>query len=219
MKKKKKTSIVIGTMITLLSFSLNAQQISVSVSGTLLNSNIDSIAISYFLGNGYKDFIKIPIKKDGLFKIQGNLPSKDVYVLRLGNSGHLNLILRDKSELKVFSDLKNPSLYTNIVGSDESSNLNKFISKWQVYRIKEDSARTYLNEHPDKQKEVNESFTPFYQDFESYKLKLNMHDFFFTFSQSLINLFNIFICQFLYFIHFFMNFILRNALVFFHFLN
>ena len=169
MKKKKKTSIVIGTLITLLSVSLNAQQISVSVSGTLLNSNIDSIAISYFLGNGYKDFIKIPIKKDGLFKIQGNLPSKDVYVLRLGNSGHLNLILRDKSEIKVFSDLKNPSLYTNIVGSDESSNLNKFISKWQVYRIKEDSARTYLNEHPDKQKEVNESFTPFYQDFESYK--------------------------------------------------
>jgi len=114
---------------------INAQApINVTIKGNIFNMQGDSLMISqYFGGNNYKNFIKTKKDKKGDFELKGTLPSKDVYVLRVGENQHLNLILRDNAPLQIFGDAKNITQFNNIVGSEESVNLNKFISKLQAF--------------------------------------------------------------------------------------
>jgi thiol-disulfide isomerase/thioredoxin len=79
------------------------------------------------------------------------------------------LIVRENTNLQVYGDAKNIISFHNIVGSDESSQLNKFIINLQVYNQKKDSANAYLQQHPDQQQQVNQSFSSIYYEFENYK--------------------------------------------------
>ena len=143
--------------------------IDVTISGQIVNATTDSISLSQFYGTHYKDFLKTAVDKKGNFTLKGKLPSKDIYVLRVTGNQHLNLIVRENANLQVYGDAKNITSFHNIVGSDESAQLNKFIINLQVYNQKKDSANAYLQQHPDQQQQVNQSFTPIYYEFENYK--------------------------------------------------
>jgi thiol-disulfide isomerase/thioredoxin len=158
---------------------VNAQKpINVSITGTIINLTSDSISISQFYGTHYKDFLKTKVDKKGNFTLKGILPSKDIYVFRVSKNQHLNLILRDSSSIQLFGDAKNIIQFTNIIGSDESTQLNKFIVQMESYNRKKDSANVYLQQHPEQQQAVNESFTPIYHQFENFKqefFNVNQH--------------------------------------------
>lgn len=149
--------------------TFSQQSITVDISGNIFNLQKDSMAISQFYGTHYKDFSKFPVDKKGNFSVKASLPAKDIYVLRVSDNQHLNLILREGSALKIYGDGKNIVAFHNIVGSEESAQLNKFVVQLQTYNQKKDSANAYLQQHPEQEKEVNESFTPIYYAFENYK--------------------------------------------------
>ncbi len=153
-----------------LSLVVNSQtSIQVTVSGTVFNLTQDSVFISQYNGQGYRDLIKAKVDKKGNFSLLGKLPSKDVYVLRVSKNQHINLILRENASIQVYGDGKNLIQHMNLVGSEESAQLNKFIIHMEDYNRKKDSANLYLQQHPDQEKSVNESFMTIYQSFEAYK--------------------------------------------------
>lgn len=161
----------IALILVLFNFYVSySQQIEISVSGNIFNSNKDTITISqYFGGTNYRDFLKATLDKKGNYSFKGKLPVKDIYVLRVSDNQHLNLILREGSTIQVFGDAKNIIAFHNIVGSEESAQLNKYIVNMQVYNAKKDSATRYLQANPDQQQQVNESFTPLFYEYENFK--------------------------------------------------
>lgn len=159
--------VVFGLLIGLNSFSQTP--IKVTVSGTVFNLAQDTVSISQYNGQGYRDLIKGKVDKKGNFSLIGTLPSKDIYVLRISSNQHINLILRENASIQVYGDGKNLIQHMNLVGSEESAQLNKFIIRLEDYNRKKDSANIYLQQHPDQQQVVNESFTSIYQSFEAYK--------------------------------------------------
>ncbi len=159
--------VVVGVFLSLVSFSQTP--IKVNVSGNVFNLVEDSVAISQFNGQGYRDLIKAKLDKKGNFSIVGSLPSKDIYVLRISKNQHINLILRDNASIQVYGDGKNLIQFMNLVGSEESAQLNKFIVRLEDYNRRKDSANIYLQQNPGQEKAVNESFTPVFQSFEAYK--------------------------------------------------
>ena len=86
-------------------------------------------------------------------------------MLRLTDGQLVNLILRDGDQLKIYGDGKNLFQHTNIVGSQDSQLLNDFVKLNTNYMQKLDSAKLYLQQHPDQQKQVNESFQSVYNEF------------------------------------------------------
>ena len=159
--------VIVGVFLTLVSFSQTP--IKVTISGNVFNLPQDSVAISQFNGQEYRDLLKAKLDKKGNFTINGNLPSKDIYVLRISKNQHINLILRDNSAIQVYGDGKNLIQFMNLVGSEESTQLNKFIVRLEDYNRKKDSANVYLQQHQDQEKAVNESFKAIFQGFEAYK--------------------------------------------------
>ena len=160
----RKIAILSTLLISFIGFGQNP--ISVIVSGNIFNTKEDTVKISQFFGTHYVDFLKVPFAKNGDFTIKGNLPNPDYYVLRVGNS-HLNIILRNNSDVKIYGDGTNIFAFNNIVGSSESSTMNDFIKTLSNWNIKQDSARTYLKNHPDKQQEINSSMQKEFMNFQN----------------------------------------------------
>jgi peroxiredoxin len=145
----------------------NAQQIKVEVSGNIFNCDADSVHISQYFGDRYEDLAGSKLKKSGDFKIKTNLENADYYVLRIGQT-HLNLILRDSSNIKVYGDGKNIGQFANIVGSDESSNMNQFIRVKNDWQILVDSANTAIvNADPAKQASLKQKMQKKQQEYQA----------------------------------------------------
>ena len=159
--------LILGVCLTVVSYSQTP--IKVTVSGNVFNLLQDTVCISQYNGQGYRDLLKTKVDKKGNFTLSGTLPSKDIYVLRISKNQHINLVLRDNSSIQVYGDGKNLIQFMNLVGSEESAQLNKFIIRLEDYNRKKDSANAYLQQHPDQEKAVNESFTSVFQSFETYK--------------------------------------------------
>jgi peroxiredoxin len=151
----------------LLSFNLIGQ-VTVKLSGNIFNSNNDSVMISQIKGNRYVDYVKGQIDKKGNFVLEGKIPAPDYYVFRFGNQS-LNVILRNKTDMKLYGDAKNFMQFHNVVNSDETIKLNEFVDQMRYYNFKKDSATQYLQRFPDQEKAVNESFSKVYYEFQSYK--------------------------------------------------
>lgn len=143
-------------------------QINVHVKGNIFNTTLDSVCISQYYGTYYKDYLKSAVDKKGNFSLKGNLPAKDYYVVRFGNT-HLNIILKDSSNVTVNADGKNILAFHNFVGSDETIAMNEFIANMQVFGAKRDSATAYLRQFPDQQEAVNQSFQQEYNRFNAYR--------------------------------------------------
>lgn len=159
---------IIAFTLVLSALTVKAQQpINVVVSGNIFNLQSDSVSISQFTQSGYIDYIKAPISKKGDFKLKGKLPAKDYYVLRVSAIDHVNLILRDSADIKVYGDGKNINAFSNIIGSDESSRMNAFINELRIFNQKKDSANAYLQRYPDQLDAVNQSFSQTYYEFNA----------------------------------------------------
>ena len=150
-----KKGIIVLLIAFLNSIAFAQTKINVAVKGQIFNANFDSIKISHFYGTYYKDYLSVPITKDGKFTIKGELPSLDFYVLRMGkNQAHL--VLRDKSDITVYGDGKNISQFCNFINSDESQAMNKFSNRIDRWNIKNDSAMAVLKADSTKMKSLNE---------------------------------------------------------------
>ena len=150
-----KKGIIVLLIAFLNSIAFAQTKINVAVKGQIFNANFDSIKISHFYGTYYKDYLSVPITKDGKFTIKGELPSMDFYVLRMGkNQAHL--VLRDKSDITVYGDGKNISQFCNFINSDESQAMNKFSNRIDRWNIKNDSAMAVLKADSTKMKSLNE---------------------------------------------------------------
>jgi peroxiredoxin len=156
------------TFVTLLLslFSVAQKPISVTISGNIFNAKVDSISLSQYYGSHYVDHIKVPLSKKGDFTIKGNLTAPDYYVVRVGDS-HLNLILRDQSNIKLYGDGSNINAFCNIVGSDESNNMNNFIKTMTSWNAKRDSAVALIQQNPARQEEISNSMSTEYYNFQS----------------------------------------------------
>jgi thiol-disulfide isomerase/thioredoxin len=161
---KKNALVLFFTWIT----SMNFSQIEVKISGNIFNLGNDSIAVSQIIGNKYVDYVRLAVDKKGDFSVSGKVPGPDYYVFRVGNQ-HTNLILRDKSDIKIYGDAKNFTAYNNIVNSDESKKLNELVVVLQNYNLKRDSATAYLRARPDQEQAINQSFLKIYYEFNDYK--------------------------------------------------
>ena len=149
---------------TLFSFSAMSQ-INIKVSGNIFNASSDSVHIAQFYGTHYINHIGAKMNDDGTFHIKGKLDNPDYYVLRL-NKGHVNLILRNESDIQVYGDGENLSQFVNIVNSDESDNMYRYVLKLNAWNAKSDSAMTVIKTDPSKKKEVNRIMGQEYQKFQ-----------------------------------------------------
>lgn len=144
----------IAFLLLLFPYYLLAQT-TVNVSGNIFNTKQDSIKISKYYGNNqYVDYIAGKIKKNGDFMLAGNVPAQDFYVLRIGSS-HINVILRNKSDIKVFADGNNMISFCNIVNSAESASLNEIVKEMARWNYKKDSVINVINKNPEKQEALN----------------------------------------------------------------
>lgn len=148
-------------------FAFGQTPINVKVRGNIFNLATDTIIIAQRTQTGYVDILKAPISKKGDFKLEGKLPVMDYYVLRVSPQEHLNLILRNNSDIQVYGDGKDINSFSNIIGSDETVNLNQFINEIRNYNYVKDSATAYLQQFPDKANEVNQSFTVVANEFNA----------------------------------------------------
>lgn len=142
-------------------------QINVKVSGNIFNSEADSVYISQFFGDHYEDHVGTKLKKNGDFDIKAELANPDYYVLRIGNE-HINLILRADSEIKVYGDGKNLNKFANIIGSDESSNMNQFLRVKNDWEVLVDSANTAIvNDDPARQASLKQEMQQKQQQYQA----------------------------------------------------
>ncbi len=154
-------TILVTALITGLSFG---QSINVKVSGTVFNAEEDSVHLARFFGNRYEYYASDKLSKDGNFKLEAELPFADYYVLKFGTQ-HVNLILRDNSEIKVYGDGKNLNLYANIIGSEESKNMNEIIRENYKWQVRSDSAMAVVKSNPEKKNEINKEMGTAYNVF------------------------------------------------------
>jgi len=149
-----KKLIILGLL--LINFACWGQtEIDVKISGTIFNSKVDTFKLSQFFGSYFKDYAFVPVDKKGNFSFSGKLPNEDYYLLRIDNN-NVNLILRDKSELKIYGDGNKIKEFCNIIGSDESKAFHDFALISDNWRIKSDSAMTALRQDPSREIAINE---------------------------------------------------------------
>ncbi len=154
-------------MLCLLPIGLSAQ-INVTVNGNIFNTKMDSIYLSkYQGGSNYVDFVRGKVNKDGNFSLKGKLPYADYYVLRIGQN-HINLIMRDQSNIKIYADGKNIVYFSNIVNSDESANMNELIKVMTRWNFQKDSAMQIIQKDPSKQEEVSNSMNSEFYKYQGY---------------------------------------------------
>lgn len=162
-----KIIITVAAFFTFLGSSFGQTPINVSLAGNIFNTKLDTIYLSQFFGSGqYRDFQKVALKKNGDFAMKATLPSADYYVLRVGKS-HINIILRDQSDLKVYGDGKDIFTFSNIVGSDESQRMNEFVKVLTIWNQKRDSAVAQMQLHPEQREQINTALTTEYYSFQS----------------------------------------------------
>jgi thiol-disulfide isomerase/thioredoxin len=158
------------TALVVLAWGVSAQTpITVQVTGEVFNITSDSVYISQTTGPGvYKDLLRAKVGRKGKFELKGKLPSKDYYVFRVGTQ-HINVILRDSSNLRINADGSNLARLYNMTGSDESVALNEFVTQMTLFNQKRDSATAYLRQFPDQQAEINQSFQNEFLQFSAYR--------------------------------------------------
>lgn len=130
-------------------------QITANVKGSIFNTETDSIYLSQYFGNFYKDFHGSILGENGEFEFKNvQLSNPDYYVLRFGKS-HINIILRDSSDIKVYADGQQSTKHVNYVGSDESAQMNEFLHILNNWQKRIDSANAVLKNDPTQRENIN----------------------------------------------------------------
>jgi thiol-disulfide isomerase/thioredoxin len=165
------TLVLITLLYTGISFGQEA--IELKLSGQIFNFPIegDEIEVVQNKGDDTETIVsQIEVDKKGKFSSKVEFPDPDYYFLRLPDGQQVNIVVTgQEEEIKVYGDGKNIFHHANIVGSEASSKLLELTRYNFEYKAKLDSANQYLKANPDKQKEVNQQFTPVYEAFQTYR--------------------------------------------------
>lgn len=152
--------------IVLFSGLLTAQNpLKYTIEGQIFNLKQDSISLAQYFGTHYQVYQTVPLSKDGNFKMSGIVANPDYYVLKVG-AEHINLILRDEADIKVYGDGNNLGEFCNIIGSDESQNMNSFSRELDAWSKKREQGILEMRQSPEKQEEINNELTREYYNFK-----------------------------------------------------
>jgi thiol-disulfide isomerase/thioredoxin len=163
-----KQLILCAALISSIAFGQNPAN--VTISGNIFNTNGDSIKISQYYGSHYVDFVNGKLDKKGNYTLKGQVPTSDYYVLRLGQQ-HINIILKEGSNIRINADGNNINAFNTITGSDESVALNQFVGQMQYFNQKKDSAITAMKTTPENQEAINKYYQEEYFKFTAYRQK------------------------------------------------
>ena len=154
--------LVISTLFISTAFS----QINVTVSGYIFNPMSDSVFIVQNVGEKNIKYLGAPISKDGNFEIKGSIPAPDYYSFQLAND-QVHLILKNNSEIKIYGDGSNLNGFTNIVNSQESSIMHKYVMDLDAWGGKIAKAQEDIKKDPSKKEEISSKMTAESKKFES----------------------------------------------------
>lgn len=146
------------------SFNLIAQEIDVKISGSIFSTGADSIYLAQFNGQTYTDYAAAPMDKNGAFEIKASVPAPDYYILRMGKQ-HLNLILREGSDIKIYGDGSQLIDFVNFIGSDESQQMNEYLRIQNDWDQKKIDAMNRLQADPSKKAEIDKEMKGAYNMF------------------------------------------------------
>jgi thiol-disulfide isomerase/thioredoxin len=149
-------------------FNLNSQNnpINVFVTGNIFNLNNKRIEIARDMGNNvHAAVLTTEVDNKGNFTLKGELPNPDFYLFKLADGQFIHLVFQGDDTLKVYGDGSNFYHFSNILGSEPSTNMNEFLRYNQQFTAKLDSARNYLKAHPTEQQAVNAQFKPVFDEF------------------------------------------------------
>lgn len=152
------------SILTLLSIAQS--EVPYQISGNIFNAKASTIYLSRFTTSGFEDLSQSQLTKEGNFELKGTVPAEDYYVLRIENE-IVNVIIRKNSNFKVYGDGNQLTKFSNIVGSDESSNLHKFAVKLDVWNKRKDSATLIVKQDPTQGERVNVEMQKYYSEFQN----------------------------------------------------
>lgn len=141
-------------------------QINIEITGNIFNANVDSVSLAQNVAGTYVDIYKVPLNKKGDFSIKGTVSNPDYYVFRISGS-NVHLILRNNSKIQIYGDGNDIFNFCNIVGSDESDQMNQFVKVLTLWNIKRDSAIYQIQQNPSKQEEISNAISAEYYTFQS----------------------------------------------------
>lgn len=155
------------------SLTFGQEEISLKLSGQIFNfpEEGDKIEIVQNRGDNNDTVVsEIKVNKKGKFSSELTFADPDYYLLRLPDGQQVNIIVTgNEEEIKIYGDGKNIFFHANIVGSEASTKLLELSRYNYEYKSKLDSANQYLRANPDKQREVNQQFTPVFEAFKGYR--------------------------------------------------
>lgn len=159
-------------IVLFLVFNLNSQNnpINVYVTGNVFNLDNKIIELAIDMGNNvHAAVLTTTADEKGNFILKGSLPSADYYLFKLADGQKISLVFQGGDSLKIYGDGKNLFNFSNIIGSEPSTQLNEFLRYNQFYNAKLDSAKNYLRTHPGEEQAVNQSFNPIFEQFKGYR--------------------------------------------------
>jgi len=165
----KKSYLLVVLILLVNNYFFAQSEISISVTGQIVNTQFKEIELIQILPNGaFQNILKSPLKSDGSFALKGKLNSADYYHVKLNNQ-LIPLILRNNSEIKIYGDGNKLDKFCNIINSDESQQLMEFQRAENTWNKILDSANNELKKNPSKQQELSSAITPRYMDFQQFK--------------------------------------------------
>ncbi|MGB0933902.1 MAG: thioredoxin-like domain-containing protein [Lishizhenia sp.] len=151
---------------------INQKPITINLKGQIFNLSTDTLKISQYLGKqGYRDWHQMIADEKGSFETTCTLPNQGYYVIRTGEKQHVNVVFQGDENIEIYGDGKNIAYFCNFIGSDVSTAMNEFIRTSNEYSLQKQQAQIYLNQNPDKAKEVNEQFVTVQRTFDGYRSK------------------------------------------------
>ena len=159
-------------IVLFFAFNLNSQNnpINIYVTGNIFNLNNKRIEIARDMGNNvHAAVLTTEVDNKGNFTLKGELPNPDFYLFKLADGQYINLVIKGNDTLKVYGDGKNLFNFSNIIGSEASTQLNEFLRYNQFYTAKLDSAKLYLKNNPGQDQAVNQSFKSVFDQFKGYR--------------------------------------------------
>jgi thiol-disulfide isomerase/thioredoxin len=164
----KKTKIFGALLCTIFLGNVSAQTpIQAFVEGNIFNTKATEIHLSKFMGNqAYEDFGSSKLDEKGNFRIQCELPVRDYYVLRIGDQ-IINLVFQQSDSIKVYGDGANLLSFTNILGSQASSDMMEYYRFYNRFVLIQKETQEKLQTNPPNRTELEEAFKKSYYEFDA----------------------------------------------------
>jgi thiol-disulfide isomerase/thioredoxin/DNA-directed RNA polymerase subunit F len=142
----------------------------IHIQGQIVGAENQEIKIvNQNIGGAEKPYYVAETDEKGEFSIDTIIPVADYYFLQIENGQYISLVLKPEDSLKIYSDAKNFVLFTNIIGSEDSEQMNEFIAEFANFKSKQDSLIKILRVNPNKQEEINAWFEPRARNFSTYR--------------------------------------------------